>query len=368
MSVYERPLGDQTAVSRARGLAAVIAGALVVTTVAVVAAFWPVAGTASLTAPAAPAADVRTQPQPTIAFPELPLYAGRADGTVVRIGASGIGGKAIAVCPGKIVSLLAGSPRGALLVAVCGPTAAGAGPAYVIDPATGSVSDAGVTAFPRNDAAAWSPDGTRLALLSPGTCDAAGCGTRVTVRDGGIREILPSTLSVSDLRWTDAGPTIYRTAAKDVPAGTYRWTGAAWEWLSADRLVDAKGSVLLLRRTFQGSVQERYAVVQHSASGETVLTPPNASEWPLAILDDGSIAAWRFASPGPAGAIVRYDQSGRGRVTSGEFTPTAVPSGGWLVGNDFQGQIRAYSLERDAFAAWPGQSDASIQATAVLRQ
>ncbi|MGH2499558.1 MAG: hypothetical protein ACRDF0_05645 [Candidatus Limnocylindria bacterium] len=305
------------------------------------------------------------------AFPDVPLLAGTASGRIYRLSPSGVAAGPLELCGGRAVLAMRGAPSGNLALAVCDRARGSEGSdAFVIDVRSLAAQRIDVTVLPRNDVVAWSPDARKLAVIAPGACVALEpvCRARAVVYDiaaATATQIHPDEPRLADIRWTSSGISLYKPAAAKAggSAGTYLLSDGRWLWIAPDRLVDEFADRAILRRVDAG-VRERSSVVERSGGRERVLTPDGESEWPLILLEDGSVAAWRLGE-GTRGTLVVYREGAVVRARAGTLAPVAQGTGAWIVARDIAGEIHAYSLGEDRFATWPGSLGEPITAIAV---
>ncbi|MGH2799638.1 MAG: hypothetical protein ACRDM0_18670, partial [Thermoleophilaceae bacterium] len=296
-------------------------------------------------------------PARALDFPALQLLVGSNQGTLYRIDGSGAVLASTALCPGRAVWVHA-APSGTRAVAICSPSDPRTlgGEAYLI-----ALTDGGDLGRPTRvpvavdaagDTAAWSLDGSALALLGPGDCPFAGipCNKRLVlydIRTGDSRLLRAEEPLLGTLKWTPLGLTVFRTGV-----GTFLLQGSTWTRLSEHELIlaDSSGRALLHQTSF---IDRGGSVVWERAAGgaERQLTDPRASEYGAALLSGGRSLVWRDQ---PQSAMVTYEDGRLIAQTPGGFWLNPVRSGDWLATTDVTGMIRAYSIAQAGFASWPG--------------
>jgi hypothetical protein len=263
----------------------------------------------------------------------------RGDGTV---------GAPIRVCPGQTVLALRLSPDAASVLAVCG--GATTGQLVVMTTAGTNMRTAPVGVVPRNDVAAWSPDGRSVALLSPGSCGASApvCSVHVVLWDlvgGATRIIRPDEPLTGNVLWTSIGLSVSRPQPPD--AGTLVWDGQSWRPFSPRRLTVADADRALLVEAGIGAAGG--TAWERRAGQETRLTPSAGDvEYPLALAAPDRALVWR--EQGSAGSMIVYRAGQPERVVPGNGVCVSAQSfDGWLLCTVAGSVVQMYSLDANQF-------------------
>lgn len=325
---------------------------------------------------ASPARSPSALPAATVAFPDLNVLVGTDSGDVYTKLASGKpAGTKTHVCDGYIVRI---EPTGPLDLVSCvqGSTFA----VYTYDHRTNAVARVPGVDGP----AIWTFLGDAILYVTRGSCAPAAtdCATKLVRRD--MRSGTSTTIDerigvVTDFRFTDEGPTIWRArnsvtfVRPEAESGTYLLRDTVLMRFSADRLVSGyKGRWLLESEETQSFNSGCCTYVIEVLQSATRLTPANVeNERAITMLEDGRILAFRPDREGPGGTMVTYSATG-GRVERmdrGAFTPFQVvrATSDWILGFEYAGApsltLRAYRLSDGAFASTPG---GTISAVAFL--
>ena len=327
----------------------------------------------SSTSSAAPASAGRTVP-----FPDLDVLVGTADGDIyTKLAAGRPAGKKTHVCDGYIVRIESTGPL-ELVSCIQGSTFA----VFTYDHRTNAVARVPGVDGP----AIWTLLGDGIVYVTRGSCapGATDCATKLVRRDSktGTTAVIDERPGVvTDFRFTEEGPTIWRAknsvtfVRPDADAGTYLLRDATLTRFSQDRLVAGYKGRWLLESEETGSFNSGCCtyVIQRTKA-DTRLTPATVeNERAITMLEDGRVIAFRPDRDGPDGAMVIYGATG-GRVERmdrGAFTPFRVirPSMemDWIVGFEYAGApsltLRAYRSSDGAFASAAG---GAISALAIL--
>jgi len=280
-----------------------------------------------------------------------PVFVGAFDGSISRVSVQATDVFTTA-CSGRPVMLLA--PSKARLLAACRGAQAEA-QAFLIDVVTKATNVLAIPIIPRQDAAAWSPDGSRLAFLA--SCD--GCGTRVmTWSAGTTQEIQAGGNVLASLKWTPFGLTVYQEQPSDTRrAGTYRLDGTGWTWVSSDALFDATDTAQLFQRVDRTGERARFTVLLRHSAGESVLTPAGIDELPIGIMPDGSVLTWRAVGAADR-VLVRYRNGASTVVAPGYRT------GLFSYGDRFVAVADGTTVRR--IAAESGNAEAAVTISAPI--
>jgi hypothetical protein len=364
-----------------RRFALVAAAAIVVSACGSRAADVTVAASASRTpvamsATAVPSASPSRSPGKVVAFPDLDVLVGTADGDIYKKLSSGkVSGPKTHVCDGYIVRI---EPAGPLDLVSCVQGSAFA--VYTYDHRTNAVSRVPGVDGP----AIWTDLGDGVLYVSRGSCAPAAldCATKLVRRDtrtGATTTIDERVGVVTDFRTTDEGPTIWRAknsvtlVRPEGDAGTWLLRDSTLTRFSSNRLVAGyKGRWLLESEETLSFNSGCCTYVVQRFQTETRITPPDVeNERAVAMLGDGRIVAFRPDGDGPDGTMVIYSANG-GRVERldrGAFTPFQVvwPTTDWILGFEYAGAptltLRAYRPNDGAFASAAG---GTISAVAIL--
>lgn len=303
----------------------------------------------------------------TVAFPDLDVLVGTADGDVYpKVASGGPAGAKTHVCDGYIVRI---EPTGPLDLVSCLQGSAFA--VYTFDHRTNAVARVPGVDGP----AIWTLPGDGILYVTRGSCApaAADCATKLVQRDtrtGASTTIDERIGVVTDFRFTDEGPTIWRAkhsvtfVRPDAEAGTYLLRDTRLVRFSADRLVAGSGGRWLLESEETQSFNSGCCThVIQLVQTATRLTPANVeNERAVTMLEDGRSVAFRPDAEGPNGTMVIYSAAG-GRVERmdrGAFTPFQIvrATSDWILGFEYAGApsltVRAYRLSDGAFASLPG--------------
>jgi hypothetical protein len=220
-----------------------------------------------------------------------------------------------------------------------------------------------LTLMPRDDVAAWSPDGRSIALL---TARAPGDRPRIVLFDLGSRQfrtVLDDAEAMSNVLWTAIGLTAHKRQPPD--DGARVWDGrSSWDKFSAHIVIasDASGRTLLLEPRGMGSGG---VLLLRLAGREVRLSPADAVETAIGLGPAGEAIAWRIRGSG--GAIVVYENAVQVREAESQLIcGSAEVRGAWAVCDPTLDRIQAYSVRANGFAIWPGSAPAPLSAMTVL--
>ena len=311
-----------------------------------------------------------------VAFPDLDVLVGTADGDIyTKLAAGRPAGARTHVCDGYIVRLESTGPL-ELVSCIQGSTFT----VYTYDHRTNAVAR-----IPGVDGPAiWTLLGDGVIYVTRGSCapNALDCATKLVRRDlktGAAVTIDERVGAVTDFRTTEEGPTIWRAknsitfVRPEAEAGTYLLRNTTLTRFSSNRLVAGyKGRWLLESEETLSYNSGCCTYVTQLFQTETRLTPANVeNERAITMLEDGRILAFRPERDGADGTMVIYSSTG-GRVERmdrGAFAPFRVvrPSMDWILGFEYAGApsltLRAYRLSDGAFASAAG---GAITAMAIL--
>lgn len=292
---------------------------------------------------------------PNVPFPDLPLVAGTRDGDLYfRIVGGRPEGRKVHVCDGSVLDLIAYERQ---VAAFCGPDPMRAGwylwngtsVSLIARPALGVAAFTGANGFAYTEAGHESPPApiptTRLMLRDLVT----GQTTQIDERFGVAEE----------LRLTDEGVAVWRPRVMpsfvrlDAEAGTWLLRNAALTRYSTLRLIESRGGRALLESEATESMPDCCHSVFLRDTTEQRLTPGDIQdERALALLDDGTVLAWRPTST-TEGDVVAYRNAAISRVRHGQLSSSHVLRiGDWLVAHrNVVPALVAYRISDGAFAA-----------------
>ena len=318
-----------------------------------------------------------SQPARTVAFPDLDVLVGTADGDVYAklVGGKPAGPK-VHVCDGFIVRIETIGGSSALISCIAGPGFT----VYTYDHRTGAIAR-----VPNVDGPAiWTGGpipGEAILYVTRGACAPAAtdCAQRLVRRDmrTGVEAVIDERVGVvTDLQFTaEEGPTVWRariTATYVRPAadvGTYVVRGTALTKFSAYRLVAGqKGRWLLESEETQSFNSGCCTFVVQRTESEARITPAGVpNERAIAMLPDGRLLAFRPDGGGAPGVMVTYASGGgkTERTDRGAFLPyrTLWATADWILGMEYAGTVpltvHAFRIGDGAFAV------ATVDATAL---
>ncbi|MDQ2912254.1 MAG: hypothetical protein M3T56_03255 [Chloroflexota bacterium] len=309
-------------------------------------------GDASVGASPTPAVSASPARNAELAFPDLTLLAGTADGFVYRSVSSSAAAIRADACQSQTVLGLQPSPSGQMVLVVCGGRTEGT--LVVLDSTTLARRAGPLPSVPRDDVAAWSPDESAIAFLQTGRCDPLQpvCSVHLALwnlSDSSTRIIRPDEPLTMNVRWSALGLSV--SFPQGPQPGTLLWDGQAWHAYSTHRLWVANASRrALLVEAGAGSIGGR--VWQRDGDQERLLTQGlTDTEYPLALLDNGRAAVWRDEARAPGGSVVIYNDSTIEHLVPVQgFCGSAQRVGRWLVCTKSGSNALAYSLDDNQFA------------------